>query len=638
MSTATVEKHAFQTEVKQLLHLMINSLYTHKEIFLRELISNASDACDKLRFEALTDNSLLEKEDQLQVEVEFDEDKKTITIRDNGIGMDKDEVIRNIGTIAHSGTGKFLEKMSESKEEDKADLIGQFGVGFYSAFLVADNVELTTRRAGNEDAVKWISTGDGEYTLEETTKDSRGTEIVLHLRKEQEEYASHYRLSEIVKKYSNHISIPIMMLKMETPSADEEGDDKKDEDIVDVPEWEQVNGGTPIWARQKSEVKAEEYNSFYTGICYDPEPPAAVLHNRVEGTLEYNSLFFIPSRAPFDLWDREQRSGVKLYVKRVFISDDAKNLMPNYLRFIRGLVDAADLPLNISREFLQDDPQLKRIRDASVKKVLAELKKIANKDAEKYQKIWDEFGKVLKEGIAEDQANHDRLAPLMRFASTNNSDATQNVSLADYISRIKGDQDEIYYITAESHASAAASPHLEIFKKHGKEVLLLSDPIDEWVVNQFPEFEGKKLKSITKGDVDLGEETKVDEKEEKKKEKASKPLIKALTKALGDEVKEVKLSTRLVDSPSCLVADQYSMGGNMERIMKAMGQDMPEEKPILEINPDHNLVKGLDTKADDFDDWAHLLLDQAALAEGTMLKDPGAFVKRMNKLLGTKQL
>jgi len=637
MSSATVEKHAFQTEVKQLLHLMIHSLYTNKEIFLRELISNASDACDKLRFEALTDNSLLENDDQLRVEIEFDEDKKTITIRDNGIGMSKEDVIENIGTIAHSGTGKFMEKMAESEDEAaKADLIGQFGVGFYSAFLVSDNVTLTTRLAGTkaDEAVKWVSKGDGEYTLEDTTKAAHGTEIILHLRKDQEEFASQYRLREIVRKYSNHISIPIMMLQAETPSTDE--DDKKDEDVIDVPEWEQINGGTPIWARPKSDVTDEEYNTFYTGISYDPEPPAAVLHNRVEGNLEYNSLFFIPSRAPFDLWDREQRSGVKLYVKRVFISDDAKNLMPSYLRFIRGLVDAADLSLNISREFLQDDPQLKRIRDASVKKILAELKKIAKKDPEKYQKIWDEFGKVLKEGIAEDQANHDRIAPLMRFASTHNDGDTQNVSLDDYISRIEGDQDEIYYITAESHASAAASPHLEIFKKHGKEVLLLSDPIDEWVVNQFPEYEGKTLKSITKGDIDLGEAAKVDEKEEKKKEEATKPLIEALTKALSEDVKEVKLSTRLVDSPSCLIADQYSMGGNMERIMKAMGQEMPEEKPILEINPDHDLVKNLDAEADDFDDWAHLLLDQAALAEGTMLKDPGAFVKRMNKLLGAK--
>lgn len=622
-----VEKHAFQTEVKQLLHLMINSLYTHKEIFLRELVSNASDACDKLRFEALTDNSLYDNDDQLKVEVEYNAEANTIVIRDNGIGMNKKEVIANIGTIAQSGTAKFVEKMKESDEHD-ASLIGQFGVGFYSSFLVADNVELHTRRAGSKTGIKWTSKGDGEYTLETAKKDSRGTEITLHLRKEAEEFGSDYRLRDIIKKYSNHISIPIMMHKAETPAA--EGEEEKPADTT--PEWEQVNGGTPIWALPKNQVEEEQYNSFYTGLSYDPEPPAMVLHNRVEGNLEYNSLFFVPSKAPFDLWDREQRHGVKLYVKRVFISDDAKNLMPNYLRFIRGLVDANDLPLNISREFLQDNPLLTKIRNASVKKVLTELKKVATKDTEKYQNIWNEFGKVLKEGIAEDHANHERITPLLRFASTHNDDETQNVSFADYITRMQDEQKEIYFITAENHAGAKASPHMEIFKKRGIEVLLLSDPIDEWVVNQLNEVEGKQLKSIAKGDVDLGEDK--DEKErEEKKEEAIKPLLEKIKEALGDEVKEVKMSSRLVDSPSCLIADQFGMGGNMERIMKAMGQEMPDEKPILEINPDHDLVIKLESDDSNIEDWSHILFDQAALAEGATLKDPGAYVKRVNKLL-----
>jgi len=622
-----VEKHAFQTEVKQLLHLMINSLYTHKEIFLRELVSNASDACDELRFEALTDNSLFDNDDQLQVELEIDAEANTITIRDNGIGMNKKEVIANIGTIAQSGTAKFIEKMKESDEHD-ASMIGQFGVGFYSSFLVADNVVLHTRRAGSKTGIKWVSKGDGEYTLETVKKASRGTEITMHLREEAGEFANDYRIREIIKKYSNHISIPIMMLKAEMPGADDDEEKKEDS----TPEWEQINGGTPIWARPKNKVKAEEYNTFYTGLSYDPEPPAMVLHNRVEGNLEYSSLFFVPSKAPFDLWDREQRHGVKLYVKRVFISDDAKNLMPNYLRFIRGLVDASDLPLNISREFLQDDPQLTKIRNASVKKILTELKKIANKDSDKYQAIWNEFGKVLKEGIAEDHANHENITPLLRFSSTSSEGETQTVSFADYISRMDEEQKEIYFITAETYAGAKASPHLEIFNKRGKEVLLLSDPIDEWVVNQLNEVEGKTLKSIAKGDVDFGED-KDDKKKEEKKEKAIKPLLEKIKEALGDEVKEVKMSNRLVDSPSCLIAEQNGMGGNMERIMKAMGQDMPEEKPILEINPDHALIEKLEKDEANLDDWAHILFDQAALSEGATLKDPGAYVKRINKLL-----
>lgn len=626
MSTKTkVEKHAFQTEVKQLLHLMIHSLYTNKEIFLRELISNASDACDKLRYEALTDNSLFEDDDELQVQIELDDKKNTITIRDNGVGMSRDEVVSNIGTIAQSGTKTFIEKMNEAKEEE-ANLIGQFGVGFYSAFLVSKSVELTTRCTGEKSGTKWVSSGDGEYTLEEVAKESRGTEIKIKFNKDSKEFAGDYRIREIIRKYSNHISMPIMMLKMATPAAD--GD--KDKSVIDVPEWEQVNGGTPIWARPRNEIEEDEYNSFYTGLSYDPKPPAVTLHNRVEGNLEYNSLFFIPSRAPFDLWDREQRNGVKLYVKRVFIADN-KNLMPNYLRFIRGLVDAQDLPLNISREFLQGNPQLEKIRAASTKKVLGELKKLAKKDAEKYQGLWKEFGKAIKEGIAEDHGNHDRITPLLRFASTHNDNDQQNVSFEEYAERAGKDQSEIYYITADSYAAAAASPHLEVFKKKGKEVLLLSDPIDEWVVNQLNDINGKALKSIAKGDIDLGESK--EDTEEAKKEETIKPLLEKLKELLGAKVKDVKISNRLVDSPCCLIAEENAMGGNMERIMKAMGQDMPAFKPILEINPDHALVTNLSVDQDNLEDWANLLFDQAALAEGAPLKDPGNFVKRINKLL-----
>ncbi len=628
-----VEKHSFQTEVKQLLHLMIHSLYTNKEIFLRELISNASDACDKLRFEALSDNSLLEDDDSLQVQIDLDEKKNTITISDNGIGMNRDEVVTNIGTIAQSGTKAFIEKMNEAKEDD-ANLIGQFGVGFYSAFLVSKSVELITRRAGEKSGTKWVSKGDGEYTLEEVAKDSRGTQITIKLNKDSKEFAGDYRVREIIRKYSNHISMPIMMVKPTVPDLDEDGKEKgKKKDVIDVPEYEQINGGTPIWAKPHNEISEDEYNSFYTGLSYDPEPPALTLHNRVEGTLEYNSLFFIPARAPFDLWDREQRNGVKLYVKRVFISDDTKNLMPNYLRFIRGLVDAQDLPLNISREFLQDNPQLTKIRNASTKKILGELKKLAKKDSEKYQNLWKEYGKAIKEGIAEDQANHDRITPLLRFASTHNDNDVQDISLEDYIGRMEKDQDEIYYITADSHASAAASPHLEIFRKKGKEVLLMSDPIDEWVVNQLPEVEGKKLKSIAKGDIDLGEAAKDEKEKEEAKQESIKPLLEKIKELLGERVEDVKMSNRLVDSPCCLVAEDNAMGGNMERIMKAMGQDMPDFKPILEINPDHALITGLKADQADLEDWANLLFDQAALAEGAPIKDPGGFVKRMNKLL-----
>jgi molecular chaperone HtpG len=624
-----VETHSFQTEVQQLLHLMIHSLYSNKEIFLRELISNASDACDKLRFEALTDKAMLENEEELGIWVDVNEKKKTITIRDNGIGMTHDEVINDIGTIARSGTKAFLDKM---KKEDSADsnFIGQFGVGFYSSFLVGSEVTLITRKAGApvSEGVKWISDGSGEYTLEMIEKPVRGTEITIKLNKDDKEYAEKFRVKSVISKYSDHISLPIQMLK--DPELDDDGKPVKGQ----KPEWEAINKGSALWARPKKEISEEEHNSFYTSLTYDPEPPAFTIHNRVEGNMEYISLFYIPTKAPFDLWDREQRHGIKLYVRRIFISDDAKTLMPNYLRFVRGLVDSADLPLNVSREFLQQNREIDKIRASSVKKVLAEFKKLASKDDEKYNDLWKEYGRVLKEGVIEDNDNKETLAKLARFASTHKNDEAQTISLDDYISRMPEKQKEIFYITADNYNAANSSPHLEIFRKNDIEVLLLSDPVDEWFVSHLTEYEGKTLKSIAKGDLDIDDlKTKESKEEIEKKEEAMKPLVEKFKAILEDQVKDVKISDRLVDSPSCLVADAYDMGGNMERILQAIGQDAPSSKPILEINPEHPIVKQIDADGDQVEEWAKLLFDQAALAEGASLKDPSAFVKRMNKLL-----
>ena len=626
---AAVETHSFQTEVQQLLHLMIHSLYSNKEIFLRELISNASDACDKLRFEALTDKGMLENEEELGIWVDMDEKKKTITIRDNGIGMTRDEVINDIGTIARSGTKAFLDKM---KKEDSADsnFIGQFGVGFYSSFLVGSEVTLLTRKAGAPvtEGVKWISDGSGEYTLETMDKPVRGTEITIKLNKDDKEYAGKFRVKSVIAKYSDHISLPIQMLK--DPELDDDGKPVKGQE----PEWEAINTGSALWARPKKDISEEEHNSFYTSLTYDPEPPAFTIHNRVEGNMEYISLFYIPAKAPFDLWDREQRHGIKLYVRRIFISDDAKTLMPNYLRFVRGLVDSADLPLNVSREFLQQNREIDKIRAASVKKVLNEIKKLAKKDDEKYNDLWKEYGRVLKEGVIEDNDNKDTLAKLARFASTHKDDEAQTISLDDYIARMPEKQKEIFYVTADNHNAANSSPHLEVFRKNNIEVLLLSDPVDEWFVSHLTEYEGKALKSIAKGDLDIDDLKTVESKEEiEKKEEAMKPLVEKFKAILEDQVKDVKISDRLVDSPSCLVADAYDMGGNMERILQAIGQDAPSSKPILEINPEHAIVKQIDVDGDQVEEWARLLFDQAALAEGASLKDPSAFVKRMNKLL-----
>ena len=625
----TVETHSFQTEVQQLLHLMIHSLYSNKEIFLRELISNASDACDKLRFESLTNNALLEDDEALGIRIDMDEKKRTVTIIDNGIGMTHDEVIADIGTIARSGTRTFLEKMSKDESADST-FIGQFGVGFYSSFLVGKKVTLLTRKAGakSSEGVKWVSDGSGEYTVESINRPQRGTEIIIQLKKDCKEYAQKFRVRSTVSKYSDHISLPILMLK--SPELDDDGKPVQDQTI----EWETINKGSALWARPKKDISEEEHNTFYTSLTYDPEPPAITIHNRVEGRMEYISLFYIPSKAPFDLWDREQRHGIKLYVRRIFIADDAKKLMPNYLRFVRGLIDSADLPLNVSREFLQQNKEIEKIRNASVRKVLVELGKIASKDEEKYNSLWKEYGRVLKEGMVEDFQNKDTLAKLARFTTTHRDDEAQTISLDDYIVRMPEKQKDIYYISAENYNAAKSSPHLEVFSKNEIEVVLLTDPVDEWFVNHLREYEGKALKSIAKGDLDIDHLKTTQSKEEnQKKEEDMKPLIEKLKAVLKDQVKEVRISDRLVDSPSCLVADEHDLGGNMERILQSIGQEAPIAKPILEINPEHQIVKQIDVEAELAEEWANLLFDQAVLAEGAPLKNPGEFVKRVNLLL-----
>lgn len=619
------QTHAFQTEISQLLDLMINSLYSQKEIFLRELISNSSDAIDKRRFEALTDASLLNDDEELAVTITTDKEAKTLTISDNGIGMSYDEVIENIGTIARSGTKKFVEAVKNSgKENADVSLIGQFGVGFYSVFMVADRVTLTTRKAGTNEGTQWESDGKGEFTIEAVDKDRVGTDITLHLREEENEYLEDFRLKHIIRTYSEHISLPIKML---APAPLD--DDGKPQEGAER-EFETVNSGTAIWARPKSEVSDEEYQNFYQSLSYDMEPPLSTLHHKVEGNMEYTSLLFIPKKAPFDLWNRDNKKGIKLYVRRVFIMDDAEHLLPHYLRFVKGVIDSQDLPLNVSREILQSDRDIRKIKASSVKRVLDELARLAKDEIELYQGFWSEFGQVLKEGVVEDMANKDKITPLLRFATTQSDSAEQTVSLDDYIGRMQDDQEAIYYITAESHKAAKGSPHLEVFAKKGIEVLLLSDPVDEWLVNSIGTYNEKSLKSVTKGDLSLSDEEKKAQ-EEQKVELSS--LTEKLQDVLSDAVKEVRLTYRLTESPACLVADENDPGANMERIMKAMGQDAPSSKPILEINPEHALIKKLDTNSDNFADWAQVLFDQAALSEGAQIKDPANYVKLVNKLL-----
>jgi len=617
---AAAKTHSFQTEVKQLLHLMIHSLYSNKEVFLRELISNGSDACDRLRFAALTDEGLMEAGENLRLRVTFDKKEKTITVNDNGVGMSHDEVVQNIGTIARSGTRQFLDALSGDTAND-ANLIGQFGVGFYSVFLVAEKVELTTRRAGDPASagVRWSSDGGGEYLIETVELADRGTTITLHLRDEDKEFVEDFRIRGIVSKYSDHISLPIEM-------------HPQDEDTKE--EWEAINSGSALWSRPKNEITAEEYERFYTTLSYDSEAPLATLHNRVEGTLEYTSLFFIPKKAPFDLWDREQRHGINLYVRRIFIMDDAKYLMPSFLRFVRGVVDASDLPLNVSREFLQNNKDIDRIRAASVKKVLSELTRLAAKEPEAYAAFWKEFGKVLKEGMVEDHDNRTVLSDLLRFSSTRSKDLEQTQSLAGYFKRMPMKQKAIYYITADSHNAASTSPHLEIFRKNDVEVLLLSDPVDEWLVSSLNEYKDKPLKSVAKGALDLDDfASPEDKKASEQKEKDLSELTEKMQSVLEGKVKSVRVSLRLTDSPACLVADEADLGGNLERILAAMGQNAPDAKPIMEINPDHPLIRQLDPEHARLGDWTQVLFDQAALSEGAPLPEPAAYVQRVNDLL-----
>ena len=623
--TKQKETLSFQAEVKQLLQLMIHSLYSNKEIAVRELISNASDAADKLRFEALEKNDLYEKDSELKIWVDFDKDKKTITISDNGIGMSRDDIVKNIGTIAKSGTKEFLKKLSGDQAKD-ANLIGQFGVGFYSAFIISDEVTLESRKAGAKTGSRWVSKGDGEFSLESIDKKSRGTSVILSLKKDAEEFLDEYRLKEIIKKYSDHITLPIVMKKFEF----------KDGKSIRTEEDEVVNDASAIWARNKKDIKPKEYEEFYKNLTYDQEPPLSIFHNRVEGNQEYISLLFIPSKAPFDLYDRDKAQGVKLYAKRIFIMEANEKLIPQYLRFMKGVIDSSDLPLNVSREILQDSKALESIRSGTVKKTLTALEDMAKKKPDDFKKFWSEFGLVLKEGPAEDFANREKIAGLLRFASTFDESDAQSVSLADYISRMKPEQEVIYYITADSFLAAKNSPHLEIFKKKKIEVLLLGDRVDEWLMSNLPEVSGKKFQSIAKGDLDLGKLEDESEKVAKKDiEEKSKSLVEKIAKSLGDKIKEVKVTHRLTDSPACLVVGENDISGNLERILKAAGQNTPDIKPVLEINPEHALIKKLSAEKDGkaFDEYSSVVFDQALISEGGQLDDPVGFVKRINELL-----
>lgn len=627
----TKEQLSFQAEAKQLLKLMIHSLYSNKEIFLRELISNASDAADKLRFEGLTDAALYESDSNLSIRVSYDVDDQTITISDNGIGMSRQEVIDHIGTIAKSGTREFFNSLTGDQAKD-ANLIGQFGVGFYSAFIIADKVTLITRRAGltHEHGVRWESSGEGDYTLETVTKQTRGTEIILHLRKDEDDFLNGMRIRTIIRKYSDHITLPIVMKKEEW-SQEEKKNKITDED-------ETINQANALWARPKNEITVEQYNEFYKHVAHDFEPPLAYLHARVEGKQEYTHLLYIPARAPFDLFDREHRHGIKLYVQRVFIMDDAEKLLPNYLRFVRGVVDSSSLPLNVSREILQESKDIESIRAGIVKKVLGLIEELSKNESdegkEKFRTFYREFGQVLKEGVGEDYANRERIAKLLRFVTTQSDTEEPTVSLESYLHRMKERQEKIYYVTADNLKAAKNSPHLEVFRKKGIEVLLLSDRVDEWLVTNLTDFEGKPLQSVAKGGLDLGSLEDETEKEEREKESnAYQELTDKMKAALSEQVKDVRVTFRLTESPACLVADTYDMGGNLERLLKSAGQKIQQAKPILEINPHHPMVQRLKTEVENFEDWSHILFDQALLAEGGQLEDPAAFVKRLNELL-----
>lgn len=629
------ETHGFQTEVKQLLNLMAHSLYSNKEVFLRELVSNAADAADKLRFKALSDNELYENDGELRVRLILDKEQKTLTISDNGIGMSRDEIVDHLGTIAKSGTKAFFGQLSGDESKD-SQLIGQFGVGFYSAFIVADKVTVQSRAAGQpaDQGVQWESDGDGSFTVANITKAGRGTDVILHLRDSEQEFLDDWRLRSIIGKYSDHISIPVEMYKEGEPEqTDEEGE------VISAAtegEWEQVNKATALWTRARGEISDEEYQEFYKHIAHDYQDALTWSHNKVEGNNEYTSLLYVPAKAPFDLYNREQRHGLKLYVQRVFIMDDAEQFMPTYLRFVKGVLDSNDLPLNVSREILQDNRITAQLRKACSKRVLSMLEKMAKDDSEKYQSFWKEFGNVLKEGPAEDFANREQIAGLLRFASTHNDSDAQTVALADYVARMPEGQDKIYYITADSYAAASHSPHLEIFRKKGIEVLLMWERVDEWLMSHLNEFDGKQFISVTKGELDLGE---LDDEETKQAQEEAKaalaPLLERVKTALGDEVKEVRLTHRLTNTPSCVVAGEHDMSTQMIKLMQSAGQPVPEQKYILELNPEHVLVKKLETLEEDaqFKEWSQLLLEQAQLAEQGGLKDPAAFVARVNRLL-----
>lgn len=636
MATDNIETNqetlGFQTEVKQLLHLMIHSLYSNKEIFLRELISNASDASDKLRYEALSNDALYEGDGELKIRLEFDEAAKTVSIIDNGIGMTREEVVSHLGTIAKSGTAEFMKNLGAANGDKKVDsnLIGQFGVGFYSAFIVAKKVDVYTRKAGldKSQGVHWSSAGEGEFSVASVEKAERGTKVVLHLKDDEGEFADGWRLRSLVKKYSDHIAFPVVMKSEPMPA--------KEGETPEEPKDETINEATALWTLSKSELKDEDYKSFYKHISHDFADPLIWSHNRVEGKLEYTSLLYVPKRAPYDLYNREAPRGLKLYVQRVFIMDDAEQFLPLYLRFIKGVIDSKDLSLNVSREILQSDKAVESMKSALTKRVLDELAKLAKNNAEEYQTFWKEFGQVIKEGLAEDYSNQEKIAKLLRFASTHTGDATQNVALEDYVARMKEGQEKIFYITAESHAAGLSSPHLEIFRKKGIEVLVLSERIDEWMISYLNEFDGKHLQDVTKGELDLG---KVEDEEDKKhKEEATKTyesLLTQMKELLKDRVEDVRITNRLTDSPACLVANAYDMGAQMKKIMEAAGQKVPDSKPNFELNPEHPLVKKLNTEQNDerFNDLAFVLFDQAALASGQQLKAPGEFVARLNKLL-----
>jgi molecular chaperone HtpG len=625
MNAASKETLGFKTEVKQLLHLMIHSLYSNKEIFLRELVSNASDACDKLRFEALQNDALFEGQSELRVDISFDKSARTLTIADNGIGMNRDDVINHLGTIAKSGTADFLSKLSGDQKKD-SQLIGQFGVGFYSAFIVADRVTVETRRAGeaSDAGVRWESEGEGEFSLEQITQAERGTRITLHLKEDCDEFADTFRLENLIRKYSDHIAIPVFVQK----DAEDESED------ASAPEA--VNQAKAMWTRPRNELKDEDYKEFYKHVSHDWNEPLTWMHNRVEGKLDYTSLLYIPSKAPYDIWNREATRGLKLYVQRVFIMDDAEQFLPLYLRFVKGVLDSNDLSLNVSREILQQDKQVDSLRSALIKRVLDTLTKLAKNDPEKYQTFWDQFGEVLKEGPAEDFSNREKIAGLFRFATTRSEGETQNVSLADYVGRMREGQKKIYFITGDNYGAVAASPHLEYFRRKGVEVLLLTDRVDEWMVGHLNDFDGKAFQDVTKGELDLEELADEAEKEQQKAlEESHKALIERLTEALKSEVKEVRVSSRLTDSPACLVVGQYDMGGHMRRMMEAAGQAVPDPEMALEVNPEHPLIARLDQETDEerFADLASVIHAQAKLAEGSQLKQPAQYVSRLNKLL-----